>query len=113
MTKVIEASCVTGIVTAEGVPVTGTTILSGGVGESEGVLILEEDKKTYLANTTPDLKTTIEKVIAALNKIGTTLTSIGAGMTGPTTAPPGTLATDVLELTTIATELEVLKGALK
>lgn len=113
MSKVLSASCSQGKVTAEGIVVTTAEILSEGVGSSEGVLILEEDKQTYVAKTSPDLKTTIEKTVAALNKVASILTAIGAGMTGPTTAPPPTLATDVTELIATATELETLKGMLK
>lgn len=113
MSKILEATCEGGVVTADGVPVPGATILSEGVGSSSGALLMEGEKKLYVGKTSPDLKTTIEKVIAALNKIGSTLTSIGAGMTGPTTAPPPTLAADVLEITSVATELETLKGQLK
>jgi hypothetical protein len=50
---------------------------------------------------------------AAITKIATIFTSIGAGMTGPTTAPPGTLVTDVVELNTMVTEINTLKGQLK
>lgn len=113
MSKILEATCENGQVTAEGAQVPGATVLSEGVGASEGALLMEGDKKLYVTSNATDLKTTIEKVIAAINKIGTTLTAIGAGMTGPTTAPPGTLGADVAELTQIATELETLKGQLK
>lgn len=113
MSKILEATCEGGVVTSEGVAVPGAEILSEGVGESQGLLLMQGDKKTYMASNATDLKTTIEKVVEAINKVGTILTAIGAGMTGPTTAPPGTLATDVLELTQLATELETLKGNLK
>lgn len=113
MVKVITASCSQGKVTAEGVEVSTAEILSEGVGDSEGALLLDGDKQTYVAKTSPDLKTTIEKVVDAINKTASILTAIGAGMTGPTTAPPGTLATDVADLVAVATELETLKGNLK
>lgn len=113
MSKALEATCEGGVVTCEGVPVPDVTVLSEGVGESEGLLVLEGLKKTYLASNATDLKTTIEKLVSAVDKIGLTLTAIGAGMTGPTTAPPPTLAADVAELTAITVELTTLKGALK
>lgn len=123
----IDATCSGKEVTAAGVVVENAVILSEGEGESSGILLLEGDKPKYITSNATDLKTTLEKTVAALNKtsetlikISTTLTSIGAGMTGPTTAPPGTLATDVAdivskanELTATASELETLKGALK
>lgn len=113
MSRVIEATCQGNIVTAEGVPVPGTTILSEGVGQSEGILILDRDKRTYIPKTSPDLKQTLEKIVAGLNTIATTLESIGAGMTGPTTAPPPDLATNVAQIQQTATELQTLMGALK
>lgn len=113
MSKILEATCEAGVVTSEGAAVPGASILSEGIGESQGLLLMQGDKKTYVTSSAADLKTAIEKVVEAINKIGTVLTAIGAGMTGPTTAPPGTLATDVSELVALATELETLKGNLK
>lgn len=119
MSKVLEASCVAGIVKVGLLPVVGTTILSEGVGASTGLLVLEEDTATYVAKTTPDVKTSIERTMDALediasvlNTIATTLTSIGAGMTGPTTAPPGTLATDVATIVSKATEITATRTLL-
>lgn len=113
MSKILDATCEAGVVTCEGVPVPETEILSEGVGSSAGLLLMQGEKKTYVASNATDLKTAIEKTVEAINKVGSILTAIGAGMTGPTTAPPGTLAADVLELTALATELETLKGQLK
>lgn len=127
MSKVLDATCVGGIVKVGALPVPGTTILSEGIAASQGLLILDGDKKTYIAKTSPDLDSTLSKVIdsldtlsSALNQIATTLTSIGANMTGPTTAPPGSLATDVAQiilkataLDTVKAELETLQEALK
>jgi len=120
MSKVLDATCVGGIVKVGALPVPGTTILSEGIGASSGLLILDEDKKTYIAKTSPDLDSTLSNVIdsldtlsEALNKIATTLTSIGANMTGPTTAPPGTLAADVAEIVIKATALDTIKVQLE
>lgn len=129
MSKILAATCdATGKVTAEGELVPAAVVLSQGKQASSGILILEGDKAWYLVGmSVTDLVTTIEKAIKilddlnpALTKIGTILTAIGAGMTGPTTAPPGTLATDVADLNakvtalnTTKSELTTLKGALK
>lgn len=127
MAKALSATCSGGVVKVGNLTIPGVTVLSEGVGESSGLLIIEVDEPTYIALTTPDLKSTIEKamdaledVASVLNKIATTFTSIGAGMTGPTTAPPGTLAADVAtivskatEITATRTALGTLKGALK
>jgi hypothetical protein len=113
MSKVLEAICVGGVVTSEGVPVPAADILSEGVGASSGVLILDRDLAKYIAKTSPDLKSTLEILSSALTTIATSLTSIGAGMTGPTTAPPPTLAVDVAQITLAVTELDALKEILK
>ncbi len=113
MSKVLEASCVAGVVKVGALPVAGTTILSEGVAPSDGVLILDDGNKTYIPKTSPDLKTALTQMISAIDKISSILTSIGTGMTGPTTAPPGTLAADIVTLTGYKTALETLKGALK
>lgn len=127
MSKMLPASCVGGIVTSEGFPVPAAEILSEGVGQSEGILLIDEDEARYLAKTTPDLKTTLEQTIAALDQlssamttVASALTSIGAMMTGPTTAPPPTLPTDVASITAAVVQataakvqLQALKEVLK
>lgn len=128
MSKVLNATCdASGLVTAEGQTVPAARVLSEGKQASQGVLILEEDQANYLTSSAADVKTTIEKLIAAIEsiadattEIANTLTAIGAGMTGPTTAPPPTLATSVTTITLKVTalnstkaQLNTLKGALK
>lgn len=114
MSKILTATCdANSKVTADGVEVVGAIILSQGKQASQGVAVMDGDKVWYLTSNASDIKTTIEKVSSALTKIGNILTSIGAGMTGPTTAPPPTLATDVLEITTTVNELAQMKEALK
>lgn len=112
MSKAINATCSGGIVSVGGKPVEAE-ILSEGVGDSEGVLILDKEKAYYVASNATDLKTTLEKISDAITKIGETLTAIGAGMTGITTAPPPTLAASVAEINLIVVELTTLKDALK
>lgn len=113
MSKILEASCVANVVTCEELPITTAEILSEGVGESEGVLLMQGDKQYYIAKTSPDLKATIDSLNDLITKIIVVFTSIGAGMTGPTTAPPPTLATDLADLTQINVELTALKSMLK
>ncbi len=116
MSKMIEATCVAGVVTAGGFPVPAADILSEGVGVSTGILLLDEDEAKYLPKITPDLKSTIEDlssllgtISGTLTTISTALTSIGAMMTGPTTAPPPTLPTDVASIITDVASLTALK----
>lgn len=112
MSKVLSASCSGGVVTVAGA-IVQATILSEGIGNSEGVVILDKDKAFYIATNATDLKTTLQKISDALAKIGETLTAIGAGMTGPTTTPPPTLPVSVAQINLIVTELNALKDALK
>lgn len=114
MSRILEATAnAAGVVTALGVPVDGAVILSEGKQASSGVLIVDGDKCWYVASSATDIKTTIEKCADAITKIANLFTSMGAGMTGPTTAPPPTLATDVAAINAVVTELNALKGALK
>ena len=114
MSKILTATAnAAGIVTADGVPVVGALILSEGKQASEGVAVMDGEKVWYLTSSATDIKTTIEKVNDAITKIATLFTTMGASMTGPTTAPPPTLATDVAAINAVVTELNVLKGALK
>lgn len=113
MSKILDATCENNEVTCEGKTITGAVILSEGVGQSSGLLLIEESKKTYVTSNASDLKTTIEKLTDALDKIATILTNIGAGMLGSATAPPPTLGADVSELQSISSELENLKDGLK
>ncbi len=69
MPRVLDATCLANIVTCEGVPVTGVTVLSEGVSQSSGYLIIDEDKTYYVAKTSPDLK-------AAITTLNSMLTSI-------------------------------------
>lgn len=114
MSKILNATCsANSEVTAEGTIVEDAVILSEGKQQSSGVLLMQGDKATYLTSSATDIKTTIEKLSDALDKIKDILQSIGAGMTGATTAPPPTLAADLTEIASIKTELDNLKEALK
>jgi methyl-accepting chemotaxis protein len=119
MPRILSASCSGGVVTVEGHVLSMAQILSEGVGASSGIVTLDSANVTYIAKTSPDLKTAIEKTAAALDdiaasiqQIALSLTSIGAGMTGPTTAPPPTLATDVATLATKVASIQASRALL-
>lgn len=114
MSKILSATCdANGKVSVAGKEVPDALVLSLGKQSSEGALLLDELLKIYVTSSATDIKTVIEKLSALITQISTTLTSIGAGMTGPTTAPPPTLASDVAMLTSIKVELDTLKESLK
>lgn len=112
MPRILKATCENKIIKIKGVVVNGT-VLSSGIGASEGVALLDKSELTYLTTNTTDLKESLVKINDAILKIGEILTSIGAGMTGPTTVPPPTLPTGVVELTNIGIELIQLSEQLK
>lgn len=114
MSKILSATAnSSGKVTADGVEVIGAIVLSEGKQASSGMAVMDGDQVWYITSSASDIKTTLEKMADVITKIANSLTSIGAGMTGPTTAPPPTLATDVAAINAVVTELNQLKGALK
>lgn len=113
MSKILPATCVSKVVKCENVPVETAQILSEGNGESEGVLLLEDEKQFYLTSNATDLKETIDKLNQLIPKLVTIFTNVAAGMTGPTTAPPPTLGADLTILNQINSELTALKSVLK
>lgn len=116
MSKILNANCAAGVVVA-GEPVPGpvasAVILSKGVGPSSGVLAMDEDKATYITSNASDIESTLGVLATVLTDIATCLTSIGAGMTGPTTAPPPTLAVDVAKITAAVVQINLIKAVLK
>ncbi len=114
MTKMLPATCVLGIVTADGVPVVGATLQSEGVGLSDGVVLLDGDEARYLAKISPDLKTTIGALSDALLQLITALTAIDAKPVGGiASAPSPGAASNIVQLGVIQAQLLVLKETLK
>lgn len=114
MTKMLEATCVGGVVTAGGVPVAAADILSQGVQASVGVLLLEEDTAKYLTSNATDIKTTLEKIIALLTDLTAALTLIDAKPTGGAgSAVTPVAAANIVNLTALSAQLAILKEALK
>lgn len=112
MTKMLEATCVAGVVTADGVPVVSAEILSEGVGASSGVLFLDEDQAKYIPKTSPDLKTTLEKIASALSSIASALTTIDGKPTG-TLPPAPAAAASIAQISAVQVEISALKEVLK
>lgn len=80
MSKALSASCVSQVVSIGGVPVQDATILSEGVGQSQGVAILEEALVTYLTSNASDIKAAIIALNSMIAKIATVLSSIDAAV---------------------------------
>jgi hypothetical protein len=113
MTKALPATCLAGVVTCEGVPVTTAEILSEGEGQSEGVLLTEGPDQFYLTSSASDLKLTIEKTIAALNHVVTGLTAAGGALDGLSGGAGTPVTAAASMITPIVTELTLLKETLK
>jgi hypothetical protein len=140
LSKILEATCVGGVVKVGALPVLDAVILSKGIGSSSGVLLMEGDKKTYVAKTSPDLGSTLEKLEAILTQLTTSLSEISTALTsaataftatqavtGPSWVPPVALGTsaaviaaqvslltaDGVALTAIKAEITLLKESLK
>ena len=114
MSKLLDASAsADGKVTCEGVEVPEAIIISLGKQASTGLLLLDGEKAWYFPSSATDIQSTLDELSKGLEKIALILQAIGAGMTGPTTAPPPTLATDLVALNMIKAEVDTLKGALK
>lgn len=114
MSKIMDATCsAAGVVTAQGVPVDVATVLSEGNQASSGILLIDGDKAWFFPSSATDIKSTIEQVADAITRIANLITLVGAGMTGPTTAPPPTLAADIAAINLVVTQLNQLKVALK
>ncbi len=92
LTKILIAKAENGDVTVESGKVPDAQILSSGKAASNGILIISEDNKIYIAIPMNSITQLISAVDDFISKI--TLASLGAPMQG-WSAPP-TLPTDVL-----------------
>lgn len=123
MSKMLDATCEAGVVTADGVPVPGTDIIGEGVGASTGKLFIDGEEKAYFPKVTPDLKTTIEQAIAALEAASSGLAacSTALNVVGAAAGVPGLVLTPLLlpidsaagDIDDAVAELEALKDELK
>jgi len=105
--RVFSATCVGGVVTANGLPVVGCPILGEGVGASSGYLVIAEGDLVYLPKTTPDVKSLITLIESLCDQIAAiTVTPISLG--APTSVPINAAA-----ITAIKTQITTLKTMLK
>lgn len=113
MSELVKAECKGGIVSIEGLAVNDVEILTEGIDQSDGILFLHKDKAFYLTSNATKLKEVIESLSDIADQLVQVINSIGAGMTGITTAPPPTLQNDLAQITTLSNNLKVLKDNLK
>lgn len=108
MSKVLNATCAAGVVTAASFPVTGATILSQGIRASTGLLVMDDDKKTYVTSNAAD----IHDAIVSLNTIIGQIVTILSAHDAVTTAP-GASAAAIAALTALKTTFNATKDTLK
>lgn len=89
MSKILDAICTGGQVKVGDTIVQEAVINSEGVGDSTGTLFMEDDKVKYIAKTSPDLKTTLTKLVDALTQTATALTQTASGLGAIDVKPTG------------------------
>lgn len=124
MSKILDATCQGGVVTVDEVPVPGTRILSKGTGQSEGVLLVQGRKKTYVPKAAPDLEATLDRLIAALDKAVTALNQTASALQTLDTSgfliaadmgvpSPPQVASNISQIQSAASDISTAKGDLE
>ncbi len=108
MSKMLDATCAGGVVSVAGVIVPTADILSQGVKDSDGVLMIDQDNAKYITSNATDIKDLIEGIVSIVEKMVEIATSLDA-----VTVTPGTAAANIALLTAMKTELDATKDNLK
>ncbi len=108
MAKVIDASCVDGVVTALGLQLPDVEILSEGEGSSVGIVIIDVDKSYYVASNALDIKALLESLDEIIGKVVEIATSLDA-----VTVSPGTAASAIAQLSAMQAELALTQETLR
>ncbi len=104
----MEATCEGGTVTAGGAVVAEADILSAGVGQSDGVLLLDNDKAKYIASNASDISDLIVSLCTIIEKVAL----IATGLDSVTLSPGGQTA-NIAALTALKVQLNLTKDGLK
>lgn len=108
MSKILPATCsAASVVTVENKPVQAT-ILSNGKAQSTGVVLLEQDKSTYLTSNASDIHDLIVNIGSLVDQIKLCLN----GLDG-VTASPGSNAAAIAVVDTLKAQLLAQKDLLK
>jgi len=118
--RVFSATCVAGVVTADGGVVPNCPILGEG-GSSSGYLVIAESVLVYLPKTTPDVKSFLTQIESLSTKLETLCDTIAAitvtcalpGSPSSTPINAAAFATAKTDIIAIHQNLTALKGALK
>ncbi len=113
MSKALAATCEGGVVSVGELEVPSPVILSEGIAASSGVVVLDEgEAPIYIAKTSPDLKTTLQQIVTALENVATALTALDAKPIG-TLPPAPSSSSAIAAITTAKSTLNTLAGNLK
>lgn len=69
MTKIVQASVVSGIVKIDGIDASDVQIIADGQADSSGYALIGHEFAVYIVNTQPDLKNIIEKLISLTEQL--------------------------------------------
>lgn len=120
MPKILDAVCVEGEVKIGAVVLENVIFVSQGEGDSEGIVLIDEEKIYYIPVANTDLKTTLEKVVDALTAAATALTQAATGMGAIDVKPTGgtgsastpAAASNISAINTQVTNINTAKNAL-
>lgn len=131
MAKILSATAVGGIVTADGFPVAIAEILSAGVGASSGILIMDKGKAWYIPSAVMDLSTTLDKLMAVIDQtkiamdevvetntqliaaLGTVSAATVPPTTGGITAPITAIGVNSTQITAAGVQLMAIKAQIQ
>ncbi len=106
MSKILDASCVAGIVTVDSLPIPSANILSQGVKASTGKLLMDEEKADYFTSNATDIADLISNIGTVVDQIVLALTALDA-----VTVSPGSATAAITLVTTLKATL-VAQGAM-
>lgn len=120
MLKILAAVCVGGQVKVGETILQNANIVSQGVGDSEGIVFIDDLDIYYIPMANTDLKTTLEKIVAALTEVATGLTQTATGMgaidvkpTGGTgSAPAPAAASNITNINSAVSQINTIKSDL-
>lgn len=75
MAKILTATCVDGVVKVGDHVITPVVILTQGTESSGGLLIIDEDRATYIATNTTDIVELLSSIQSVLGTIASALTT--------------------------------------
>jgi hypothetical protein len=108
LSRIIDATCLAGVVTADGLPVPGTTILSQGTKQSSGALEIDGEKRYYFTSNATDIKDLITNLEAIIQQVVLIATNLDA-----VTVSPGSATALITQLGVLKVQLGLTKDNLK